>query len=66
VDGTGDWERGVDDEEVLAGGPFDQADFDGSWVEVFGAVVVADLLILDKKWLEGKCRRGPRWFADEL
>jgi hypothetical protein len=45
--GAGDWERG---ELVLWGGPFDQADFEGSWEEGnFDAVAVDDLLILSTK-----------------
>lgn len=39
-EGAGDWDR--DD----VGGPFDQADFDGSWGGFFGTVAVEDLLIL--------------------
>ena len=38
--------RGDGAVEVFAGGPFAQADFDGSWVDVFGAEAVEDLLIL--------------------
>lgn len=45
---AGDWERGEGAEGVLWGGPLDQADFDGSAVEIFGAEAVEDLLILQR------------------
>jgi hypothetical protein len=32
--------------EVFCGGPFAQADFVESWVGIFGAVAMEDLLIL--------------------
>ena len=47
TEGAGDCGRSDDAVEVFAGGPFDQADFDGSWV-VFGAEAVEDLLILKR------------------
>ena len=34
--------------EVFAGGPFAQADFDGSWDDVFDTEAVEDLLILGR------------------
>ena len=46
AEGAGDCGRGDGAVEVFAGGPFAQADFDGSWVDVFGAEAVEDLLIL--------------------
>ena len=33
----------------VCGGPLAQADFCGSWVEIFGADVVEDLLILRRR-----------------
>lgn len=43
--GAGDCVLGVGAEEVFCGGPFDQADREGSGVESFGAEAVEDLLI---------------------
>lgn len=45
--GAGDAERGEGAEAVDCGGPFAQADLEGSWVDSFGAVVVEDLLVLE-------------------
>ena len=44
--GAGDCEREEDAVDVCGGGPRAQADFDGSWEGIFGAVAVEDLLIL--------------------
>ena len=44
AEGAGDCGRG--DGAVFAGGPFAQADFVGSWVDVFDTEAVEDLLIL--------------------
>ena len=45
--GAGDEERGLGAaEELLVGGPFDQADFVGSGAGIFCAETVEDLLIL--------------------
>ena len=46
AEGAGDCGRGDGAVEVFAGGPFAQADFDGSCDDVFDAEVVEDLLIL--------------------
>ena len=48
--GAGDAERGDGAEAVVCGGPFAQADFEGSWVDVLDAVAVEDLLILSETW----------------
>lgn len=46
----GDAEVDVTAGEVdFCGGPFAQADFCGSWVEIFGVDVVEGLLILEQK-----------------
>lgn len=44
MEGAGDCERGVG-ADVFCGGPLDQADLVGSWVGIFCAVAVEDLLI---------------------
>ena len=50
----GDAEVEVTAGEVdVCGGPLAQADFCGSWVEIFGTDVVEGLLILKKKEPEG-------------
>ena len=46
TEGAGDCGRVDGAVAVFAGGPFAQADFDGSWDDVFGAEAVEDLLIL--------------------
>ena len=50
AEGAGDCGRGDGAVEVFAGGPFAQADFDGSCDDVFDAEVVEDLLILSETW----------------
>lgn len=43
--GAGDWERGEPAADEVFGGPFAQADFVESWVGIFCADAVEDLLI---------------------
>ena len=50
TEGAGDCDLGDGAVEVFAGGPFAQADFEGSWVDVLDAVAVEDLLILSETW----------------
>ena len=57
TEGAGDRGR-VDDVGVLAGGPFAQADFDGSCDDVFGTEAVDDLLILSLSDEEKRGLRG--------
>ena len=47
----GDWERGVEADVVLRGGPLVQADFAGGWdVGILAVDAVAGLLILQDKY----------------
>ena len=48
TEGAGDCDLGDGAVEVFAGGPFAQADFDGSWDDVFDTEAVEDLLILGR------------------
>lgn len=65
AEGAGDCGRGDGAVEVFAGGPFAQADFDGSWVDVFGAEAVEDLLILGRE-MSTKRGAGRRIKTDEV
>ena len=58
TEGAGDCGRGDDAVEVFAGGPFAQADFDGSCDDVFGTEAVDDLLILSLSDEEKRGLRG--------
>jgi hypothetical protein len=59
VVGTGDCERGEEADELL-GGPFAQADLDGSGVGIFGADAVEGLLILRQKVNNHRDFRGTK------
>lgn len=74
---AGDCERGVPaaEEDVFGGGPFAQADFVGSWVGIFCADAVADLLILtriseganqEQKEIHTNCESAKDKFSDKL
>ena len=57
-EGAGDCDRVEGAVEVFAGGPFAQADFDGSCDDVFGTEAVDDLLILS---LSDEEKRGQQF-----